>query len=132
MTSRQVSTHSAEKRLVWNPDVTSFAAPSKALRKSPRFIKGPLPLLWVQQAARLPGKALHVALELWHAIGFNNDGSRTVILSSRRLADFGVSRDAKYDALRRLERAGLVAVERSPGRLPRVTLLKEPGQDYGD
>jgi hypothetical protein len=44
--------------------------PDPQLKKPPRhrsgekFLKGPIPLLWLIQAGRLPGKALHVGLLL--------------------------------------------------------------------
>lgn len=33
------------------------------------FLKGPIPLPWLQGAARLPGKALHVGVVLWFLSG---------------------------------------------------------------
>ena len=85
------------------------------------FIKGPLPLAWVQQAARMPGKTLQVGLTLWYLSGLQK--SRTVKLPSKPLVSMGVSRDAKYEALERLRSAGLISVEQTPGSAPRVTLL---------
>jgi hypothetical protein len=87
-----------------------------------RFLKGPIPWDWLTQAARLPGKTLHVALELWRESGCRR-GSRTVPLSSSKLKSLGVSRDTSYAALARLETAKLVSVERRRGRAPQVTIL---------
>jgi DNA-binding transcriptional ArsR family regulator len=49
--------------------------------------------------------------------------SRTVVLPSQTLAAAGVSRQVKYRALARLERAGLIKVEKRGKRSPLVTLL---------
>jgi DNA-binding MarR family transcriptional regulator len=85
------------------------------------FVKGPIPLPWLQTAARLPGKTLHVGLCLWYLAGLTR--STTVRLGTKAVHDMGISRDAKSDALRRLVEAGLVTVEQRPGKVPIVTLL---------
>ncbi len=115
-----------ERRLAWSPAAQKFVAavgPSgSASGRNTRggFIKGPLPLDWMQKAARLPGKALQVALALWYLAGLNK--SHTVRLASKPLEAMGVARDAKYDALSRLAAAGLIAIEQKPGQAPIVTL----------
>ena len=81
---------------------------------------------WLCEAARQPGKAAHLALMLaWQAA---RASSPAVKPGRRALLRFGISRDACYDGLRRLETAGLVHVWRLPGRLPQVILV-EPGTD---
>jgi hypothetical protein len=84
------------------------------------FIKGPIPLGWITKAAGVEGKTLHVAIALWFLAGLKR--SRTVALSQSALRLFGVSRQAGYRALFRLEGAGLVSVERHQGRNPIVTI----------
>ena len=110
-----------ERKLVWNSATHEYmpAAPVAGVKPA-SFIKGPLPLDWMQQAARQPGKTLQVALALWYLAGLQK--SRTVKLASKPLEAMGVSRDAKYDALARLVSAGLVAVDQKPGQAPIVTL----------
>lgn len=44
-----------------------------------RFVKGPIPLNWVQAAANLPGKSVHVAIVLWFLAGIKK--SQTVKLT---------------------------------------------------
>ncbi len=83
-------------------------------------------LAWLQAAAAAPGKALHLALLL--AGQCRRQGSAHVHLTRPMLAQAGLSRDACYDGLRRLEDAKLVHVWRLPGRLPQVILV-EPGTD---
>lgn len=86
-----------------------------------RFLKGPIPLPWLELAARLPGKSLHAGIALWYAAGLNR--SRSVPLSNIASLRLGLDRNAKYRALGWLEEAGLIAVERKFGRAPVVTIL---------
>lgn len=86
-----------------------------------RFLKGPVPLIWLETAARLPGRSLHVGIALWYAAGLTR--SRSVTLSNVSGARFGLDRNAKYRALDCLEGAGLIAVQRKLGRAPVVTIL---------
>jgi hypothetical protein len=51
------------------------------------------------------------------------DKRRAVEIANRTLKDWGVDRRAKYKALRSLEAAGLIALERQGRHSPRVTLL---------
>ena len=83
-------------------------------------ICGPIPLEWITKAAGGEGKTLHVAMALWFLAGLKR--SRKVALSQSKLKLFGVSRQASYRALSRLEGAGLVSVVRHPGRSPIVTI----------
>lgn len=109
----------AERRHAWSAAKSGYMpAPEKAAG----FIKGPLPLGWMQQAAKMPGKTLQVGLTLWYLSGLQK--SKTVKLATKSLAAMGVSRDAKYEALERLRLAGLIAVEQQPGSAPTVTLLE--------
>ncbi len=85
------------------------------------FLKGPIPLSWLEVAARLPGKSLHADVALWYAAG--RAKSASIPLSNIASLHFGLDRNAKYRALVWLEEAGLVAVERKLGRAPVVTLL---------
>jgi hypothetical protein len=84
-----------------------------------RFLKGPIPWPWLEAAAGLPGKALHLALCLWQQAGWRR--RRTVKLCLTRVG-LGVSEYAGRRALRLLEAAGLVSVERQPGHGLEVTL----------
>ncbi len=86
-----------------------------------RFLKGPIPLPWLEEAARLPGKSLHAGVALWYAAGLTKSAS--VPLRNIAGLHFGLDRNAKYRALSWLEGAGLVRVERKVGRAPIVTIL---------
>lgn len=109
-----------EVRHRWSAYTQTFTPYHPMVAKA-LFIKGPISLPWIGQAARLPGKTLHVALALQYMAGLTN--SRTVKLTAKTLTVFGVSRDAKSEALARLRHAGLISVNQSPGRAPFVTLL---------
>lgn len=102
----------------------------KPMRPKPGqgFVKGPIPLPWLEIAARLPGKSIHAGIALWYVAGLTR--SRLVPLSNIAGLRFGIDRNAKYRALQWLESAGLVAVERKLGRAPLVTILDaEDGHD---
>jgi hypothetical protein len=86
-----------------------------------KFIKGPISLKWISIAARLPGKALHVALVLKFLEGLTR--SRKISLSNKILNLFGVDRFAKARGLKELENANLIVVARKQGRSPVVTIL---------
>lgn len=91
------------------------------LRKGEHFLKGPVPLRWLQAAAVLPGKSLHAGVALWYVAGLTR--STDVPLSNVAGDKFGLDRNAKYRALAWLEGAGLIRVERKLGRAPVVTIL---------
>jgi hypothetical protein len=114
---------SGTTQLAWNVNTGTFRPPKfDAEPSARRFIKGPLPLSWLQRAAALPGKALHVALGLWYVRGLCC--SVTFPFKRRVAREFGISPDATYDALTNLEAAGLIRVDRHRGRSPIVTILE--------
>ena len=90
-----------------------------------RFLKGPIPLWWIHAAGMLPGRALHVGVELWYRVGLCQ--SKVVHFSYKSAEQFGVKRHTAYRALKSLEAAGLVSVHRAPGRCPVVTILDGNG-----
>ena len=111
------------------PDTLPLGVPVPATpsRRRPqgRFLKGPIPLVWRQAAAQLPGKALHVGIALWFLVGVQ--GSLTVPLTPSLLRQFGINRHAGYRAVHALEGAALVRVRRHRGRGPVVTVVGGPG-----
>lgn len=116
-----------ERRLYFQPTHGQFAPLDQP--QSDAFIKGPLPLNWMTIAARLPGKTLQVALALWYLSGLQK--TRTVRLAGKTIEKFGVSRDAKYEALNRLALMGLIRVQQDQGKAPIVTLLLADVQKVG-
>jgi hypothetical protein len=97
--------------------------------KGEPFLGGPIPLTWVERAVRLPGKAWHVASALWFVGIRSRTKSATVNLTAKTLRRFGFTRQAAYRALCALERAGLVQVNRQPGRRLIVTILPSPTKE---
>lgn len=90
-----------------------------------RFIRGPILWRWWAQAARLRGKTLHVASTIWLLAGLNRT-TRNIRLSGKILRELGVKRSSAYRAIAALERAGLITVDRRPGRSPIVSLVGVP------
>ena len=93
-------------------------------RVNPPFIMGPLSLVWFQEAMKLPGAALSVAIILWFYQGLNK--SPTFKIGTGDIANYtGHSRDTAQRGLRELERHGLITVERFPGKKHIVTIQEE-------
>jgi DNA-binding transcriptional ArsR family regulator len=90
-----------------------------------KFIKGPISITWLIQASKLGVTPLLLGLVLWYLIGLRK--ANTVLLSNVTCRECGIEQDAKRRALLKLEKAGLVAVERSAKKSPKVTLLVDMG-----
>ena len=127
------------ERLVWNAasgqfvtagepmttDTATFETVADRLWVPPgRFLKGPVPWLWIVVAAALPGNALLIGLCLWRLAGAMK--CKTVSLGNADLRPLGIDRASKSRALRALEGAGLIEVTRERGRFPKVTLRETP------
>jgi hypothetical protein len=105
-------------RMVWNSSLDDWVEPcsyqSMALN---------VPLAWLEVASKLPRKAtLQVALSLWWArtLGKRNP----VRLTSSVVRVWGMDAETKRRALKDLEDACLVQVDRKRGRFPIVTILE--------
>lgn len=85
------------------------------------FIRGPIDLFWLAEARKLGVTPLWLALGLWYLKGLRK--ADTFVLSNRQVSEWGIEPDAKSRALRKLEAAGLVSVERRERRSPLVTIL---------
>ena len=90
------------------------------------FLCGPIPLNWLTRAAKLSGKALAVGLALWFRRGLTKTNSVTA--NQSLMSWFGVSRHAKYRALKSLEQAGLVRLQPRSGKGPMV-LIQDVSMD---
>jgi DNA-binding transcriptional ArsR family regulator len=115
----------------WNPSHlrldgggTVWDGTRRGRRASPiqgKFIAGPVDVCWVCQASHLGVKALLVGLALWHVRGLRQ--TNTFIVSNLMMRGWGIKPDAKSRALRALEKAGLIRIERRGKRSPLVTLV---------
>lgn len=82
------------------------------------FLKGPIPMAWLDTAAKLPGKALAIGIALWFRVGLKR--SQTIALNLSRL---GLDRTSAARGLTALERAELIHVARGRGKKAIVTVL---------
>ena len=101
-------------------DATNYEDGLPRHRPGEKFLKGPIPRKWLEEAASLPGKALHVAIELWFWAGIR--GPEGIRLSTASLAKLGVKRHAAYRAIGWLQGAGLISVVRHQGRKLVITI----------
>jgi len=95
-----------------------------------KFIAGPLDVAWLCKAKPLGATPLLVGLALWYLKGLRK--TNTFIVSNILMKEWGVSPDAKSRALRKLEEAGLIAIERRGKRSPQISLLVVGGRSKGD
>jgi hypothetical protein len=94
-------------------------------RGGSRFLKGPIPWENIAVAAKLGGQGLAVYLAVHHRIALTRQPTTT--LPRALLQQLGVSKDVKARALRQLELAGVIFVERVRGRSTRVGLADGHG-----
>lgn len=115
------------KRIRLTPDMLAKLKPFKRQRRfrGTYFLKGPISWPWLVQAAKQPGSAFKLAIKIWFLVGMRR--SRTVKVSLSRIKDLGVSPPSGSRALRALEEAGLLQVERKPGCAPLVTVINFSG-----
>jgi len=85
------------------------------------FLKGTIPMAWLNEAAKLPGKALNLGIAIWWLYGMAK--TKTFKLTSKALAQLDISRDAASSGLKRLEAQGLIRVQRLSGQRPTVEIL---------
>lgn len=92
------------------------------VRSSKRFAQlSHVPLGWLENASRLPGKALAVGLAIWAlAIAVK---TKTVMVTPVSVEGFGVDAAGKSRALAALAKAGLITLQSRKGRFPLVTLV---------
>ena len=97
-------------------------------RSTHLFLKGPIPLTWLQRAAALGSPALRVALGLWFQAGLKR--SRELRASNRKLGVLGLSDRRVQRGLALLEAGGLIVrrFDQGDGGKARRILLLE-GQD---
>ena len=92
--------------------------PAFAPQRSAAALWGPIPWEWITHAARLSPSALKIAIVVAY-----HEGLGYASLNLSRLEVVGLERKAGSRGLGQLLEAGLVAVERAPGRVPRVRAI---------
>jgi hypothetical protein len=98
---------------------TDFLRRSK-VRRTERFLKGPIPWKDISAAANLPGRCLALFLAIHHQVALT--GKPIVTLPGSLLLELGITRSTKARCLSALEQAQLVAVARSKGKASRIQL----------
>ena len=81
---------------------------------------------WLEQANKLGYNVCFVGIILWHLRGMQKRRSSTVVFSTKEARRWGVSRQTKYRALKKLRQAGLIDVEQTGNCAPIVALLEVP------
>jgi hypothetical protein len=107
------------------PSTVGPTAGEKSHTRQNHYLKGRVPWPWLVKAGRLPGKALAVGLMLWQRR--KRFGQRVVRFSLARARAEGIPVMTAQRAIRALEAAGLVRVNRKPGRALKVTILDTAG-----
>ena len=95
--------------------------------KGESFLKGPIPWAnWLRIVKDLPGgKTWWVALSIWYWAGIKK--SKAIKFSIKRAAEEeGLHRNTIRRALRALERAGLISVQRGDGKAVLITIQRQP------
>jgi hypothetical protein len=120
--TRSFSTHpssllirSGDNRPIWEP-------------KGDKFLKGPVPLVWLSAAHRLGHASFTVGIECWHLAGLNRSRAFRLNLSRLRVAP-AMARSSARRGLARLEKAGLVTVARPAGQRVVVALILPEAQN---
>ncbi len=85
------------------------------------FLRGPIPLPWLQRAASLPGKAYTLGSILWWFRGMNP--IKPIKVTNKSLRGFSISESAYLDGLKRLEGVGLVSVTRKKGQRALIEII---------
>lgn len=94
----------------------------RKVSRAAAFVFGPIAVRDIKIATELGGSCLSVLLALFFRTDLTK--ARTVTLPGRILDEFGIRLDAKLRALKRLEQAGLISVERRPGHAAVIKLSK--------
>jgi hypothetical protein len=101
------------------PAEIAAAQPKPAPAPKRQFVM--VPMDWLDQLAGTSRANTYVvALHLLH-LNWKNDG-QPFLLPNGKLEAAGVSRFAKWRALKDLEQVGLIAVEKRPKRSPKITV----------
>ncbi len=107
------------------PEIKISPSPAEKILSKKTFIKGPIPLPWVTKAAFLPGhKTLQVGLLLWYTSGLAKS-KKGLKITSTACELFSISSSTLRRSLETLETAGLIYVNRSPGKKHRIDLVVE-------
>ena len=97
--------------------------------KGQMFLKGPIPLRWLNRACALGYAALAVGLECWLLAGLNRSRSFRLNLSRLKLAP-EMARSSARHGLKKLEDVGLVTTARPAGQRV-IVAIRIVGEETG-
>jgi hypothetical protein len=108
-------------------------AKSEAKAPAPRingpFLRGPLPVKWLEVAGRGGGSAaILVGLALWRISGVRHN-ARAFPVSNVELRIWGIDKHKKRRGIEQLEHLGLIRTEQIGLRSVRVTILCTHGEE---
>ena len=86
------------------------------------FLFGNIPLEILKRVTALRGPCLPVYLAVWHRTKLARSERSVTLPNAVALIQWNVRRDAKIRALKELEAAGLIMIEKAVGRAWRITL----------
>ncbi len=122
--SEDVAPDGTPQELVVMPDpYRNWRKPTrqKDQRRKPRYIRT-IPVSWFVELSKLPGKTpLIVGMALQFQTGVKK--SKTVELNQWTREQFGLDHYQISRGVELLEKAGLIRVQRDPGRLMLITIL---------
>lgn len=107
-------------KMVFNDRTGQHEVPNRTVD----FLKGPIPMDWLEIAAALPGKTFHAAMALWRLRGLTKGAP--IRFTGAAQKRFSLTRGTAADAIARLEASGLIRVTRHTGRCPVITILPAP------
>jgi DNA-binding transcriptional ArsR family regulator len=109
-------------RLAPNGNVISLTAEKRAriTKESALFIKGPIPLSWINAAKDGSQATMCVALALLFARGIRGNHFK---FTPNFHKPFSLPRQSLYRGLKRLEAKGLISCVRKRGSSPVITIL---------
>lgn len=118
-------------------DISDFKLPSAGIVSQPEprtkrrqtepFLKGPVPMSWLNAACTIRRKnALAASLVIFHMAGLARSNTALTVTARRAKQVMGLGKKFFDRGLRDLEAAGLVRVERSRGRAAVVDIIHKP------
>jgi len=107
-------------------DQQVVAIPRKQKRKW-QFLKGPIPLWWLEQASQLEGKAVLVCALLWYRWGLSKK-KYPVTISGDLMQRFNISRQAVSRCLKQMEASGLIKITRHDGKAHKIEIIEDEDQ----
>ena len=101
-------------------DTPVVVAKEKPKKTRGLFVKGPIPYEWVKNACK--AGAGDLAWYLWHKKGILGDNA-SIQIRPAELKTLGLGDRKRQRQTDKLENAGLVSVERGPGKCPKIKLM---------